>query len=221
MVRKQKVSARCRARRWTPGVASHFMKSLDQVPIDTPLVCLSRVSTTTQERKGNLVNQVTSNDKALLGRPVMHMVSGVESSSIDGYRPLLMKAIRLAKATKSVLVVRWRDRLIRHSDYDGQRCTEAPTIYEYEALIDLLDGVTVATIFHPDKPSRGDQVTEGQQAKGKCGGRPKSKSGWKRDRRDALLPQVRSLRAKGLSYWQIAEATGVAKGTAYDWLRLD
>lgn len=221
MVWKQKVSALCRARRWTPGVASHYLKWIEEVPSERSLVCLNRVSTTPQERAGNLLDQIAENSQALLGRPVVAVVSGVESSSIDGYRPLLMKAIRMARLHDAALVVSCRDRLLRHSDYDGRRCTEAPAIYEYETVMDMLDGVIIATILPPDTPSRGKQIKRGQAAKGNRGGPPKSKPGWKRDRRDELLPQVRWLRNKGWSLRAIAGEVGVPFGTVYDWLRPD
>jgi DNA invertase Pin-like site-specific DNA recombinase len=66
---------------------------------------------------------------------------------------------------------------------------------------------------------RNSQVRRGQQLKIQVGRRPKKqRAGYKKKRRQKLLPYVLELREKGKSQRQIARVTGVAPSTLQEWL---
>jgi len=182
------------------GVASRYISHLTR-PHRVILYC--RVSSQPQRHNGNLQDDINKalTDLRRLHCTVLKVVSGVETSQIFAPRGLLQQAIDLArKQHDTILVSPWRDRIIRHrgEDYEAQ-----PTVAEYNELIRLAAGVTIATIEHPDSTeTRSKQTKRGLEAKGR---RPhKPRPGEFKCRRLAWLPLVAVMATQGMSMRAIA-----------------
>jgi DNA invertase Pin-like site-specific DNA recombinase len=93
-----------------------------------------------------------------------------------------------------------------------------PSVAEWQDLMEVTQGVTLATVEHPDHNSHGRHIKLGQQAKGK-GGRPaKTQPGAKKQRREELMPRVLRMHKQGNSFGEIARKLGIAKSTIARWL---
>jgi len=218
--------------RHTPGIASEFLHHLPDLLAKRkkPMMLYCRASSDKQKRRGNLgegVDQAVEYLETMgyrIGRNLF-VFDGVESSRIEGRRPLLERAIEEAKKRNGIVVAMHRDRFIRSSSFDGRNKTEAPTIYEYMQLKRLAGDAPLATIRPPDAPARSDQIKRGQAAKGNRGGRPFTRK-WKK-RRLARIGLARKMRAAGRSYQDIADKLNARQDnfsdqtamTVYNWLR--
>lgn len=135
------------------------------------------------------------------------------------HRISLERAIWKAKETGSIVVAESASRFIRSfkSPYVW------PTVFEFNGLMELADGVQLATLHHPDthwQKERGLQSKRGQVASGRRGGRPAAGGpGWKTRRRVSKLPEAMKLRQQGLGYRTISKALGVPWGTVRGWLQ--
>jgi len=201
--------------RWMPGMASEFIHHLPTLLAkhgQRPVVLLSRVSTESQRKDGNLDDATASALRELkaFGCTVLKTFPEVANGGIfDSDRIVLERAIEYARQRGAWLVVQSRDRFLRGRTFDGTSQSELPTVGEYMALRRMAGGVPLATILPPDDPgARSSQIKRGQAAKGTHVGRPpKEMSGrgvFKR-RKAACSPEAQRLHAEGRSYRQIAQ----------------
>ncbi len=205
----------------------HFTALIQDRP-GIPRVLYCRVSGREQNRRGNLRDQ-SDNQHRTVGQHensvqacYREIASGWELD--DGMdRPTLAAAIATAKKIGAVLVVESTDRLIRSVEYSKKNQDVLPTVAEFDKLMRLADGVTLATLLHPDTSPgdvRSHQIKRGQRAKGHKGGRPRiTKPGEKKRRREEMLPMVLHLHRVGESRREIAEWTGLPVMTISDWIR--
>ena len=152
------------------------------------------------------------------------VVLGVVAEVTSGQNPIrLRSAVALAKRKKAKILAESMDHFVGRS---GCHSKTAPSLQaRYTELNDLrrvARGVELMTFLDPEAtPGEGrrSQVSQGQQLKGQVGGRPKTqKAGYKKERRQKLLPYVVELSGNGKSQRQIARVTGVAQSTVQEWL---
>lgn len=209
------------------GIASEFMHQLVESLPElkgklTLLYC--RVSTPEQEKDGNLDDQVAESLKKLedLGIFPEEVFCEQSTGSIFGWRPELDKAIDWCKRNNAVLIIRSRERLLRHRGYVSQEWDENPRfaspgriaafnewpcIYEYHYLSKMLQGVRVFSIHDPDKGEPRSDSTKRGLRRGKKGGRPSkydTSPGCRTRRREKLKPLALELKAQGLNDCEIA-----------------
>lgn len=211
-----------------PGKASNYIKYFEQLIREQPdlkVVLFGRVSACMQNHKGNLNDQLVSLRRAVEKYKVPIVCEFKEIGSGWWHeRERLQAAARRAFDERAVILAESTDRFIRSIYYDTKKNPSAqPSSLEYEELLRVTTGVTLATMLHPDTPwkeVRSHQSKRGQQIKGNSGGRPKvNKPGYKKQRRLEKLSQVLQLRINGASWEDINALTGVAKTTAADWVR--
>lgn len=225
---------RKRSWRFTRGIASEYIASLKrlvarEVGLNTApgvtgrlVVLYCRESSCKQQARGNLkiqIDHMVETVEALGCRIAKHedgehcIFKEVVTADIRAVydnspgrkiRRQLERAIDCARHHGAVLVAYSRDRLLRHSGYNGTNETDEPTIWELKLFEELADGVTVATILDPDTPSgvvRGFQIKLGQAKKSKGGRPPKHASERKsyNARRKRLRTIVKVLYLQGWS----------------------
>lgn len=208
-----------------PGRASDYIEhweDLVQRGAATSVVLYARSSHRTQDRRGNLSQQLAGLREQMKRYGVLIVAEFKETGSgweID--RERLKAAARRARKTGTVVVAESTDRFIRSKNYHSKKNPSArPTVAEFEALKQATRGIVLATIQPPDadwKKVRGCQSKRGQSAKGQRGGRP-GKPGHKKRRRLKQVPRVLRLRQKGLTYRAVAERTGISTMVVWDWV---
>jgi DNA invertase Pin-like site-specific DNA recombinase len=214
------------AREVWPGKASNYIRHLPDVLGDGPLVVvlMCRVSSGKQVQTGNLDEAVADALRQLqdFGINPIAVVKGSETSNVFEYRPILERALELARVNHAILVAPSRDRLIRSRLFGrGESMKmEPPAIVEYEELLRIAGTVPLATILHPDERAvRSSQTKRGQQAKGKKGGRPTKRNYKPRLANDAInRSKTWWLTRVGFSIGEIAEMTGRSKSTIQGWV---
>jgi DNA invertase Pin-like site-specific DNA recombinase len=165
----------------------------------------ARVSTRWQ--RGNLRAQITAMKKEVLrqGAKVVGRLSYVANGSGTHYRRVFKKA-RAAGA--SVVLFATPNRVLRGDHHAN--------------VLRAAKGLRVVTLCDPVRDDAGQErylARLGRRIKGK-GGRPRTRRpGYKKDRKDELLPKVLRLRNRGRSHRQIAVRTGVPYSTVGRWLR--
>ena len=178
--RRQKVSAQRRIEsRNQRGTASDYIAPFSALVPGDRVIIICRVSTRTQGKNGNLVDQ-----KRFLRRELENLgckIIGVVAYSESGFDPYwLGQAVRQAKASNAKLVAETTDRFIRHPLYHSKRNPDAQAREtDLGNLEDATDGVPLVTFLHPDaSPTdvRSHQRKRGQQQKNRKGGRPRSQS---------------------------------------------
>ncbi len=216
---RQRVSAK----RWlATGKASDYIGTIDKLRKGQAVVLYCRVSRCVQRRRGNLADQEQTLREIVerLGGHVVAVVSFVGSGQDSS---MLARAAALAKQHAAVIVAETTDRLIRHPAYhsDENWKVQARDI-DLQDVKYWADSVPVLTALHPDatpEEARSSQTMRGQRVKGRKGGRPKlSKPGYKKTRRQRLLPIVQSMRREGASLGQIAVTVGVPRSTVQEWV---
>jgi DNA invertase Pin-like site-specific DNA recombinase len=153
-------------------------------------------------------------------RPVVY--DGVETSNIFGNRVILERAIEEARRLGAILVAPSRDRIIRSQCFGPGKTAkvEQPSVHEYEYLLQLANGVVLATLLPPDERGHSSQVRRGQAAKGRKGGRPRKKNpGEVKDRRLRLTPLAIKKLSSGMSQRATSAALGIAESTLRGWIK--
>ncbi|MCP5404598.1 MAG: helix-turn-helix domain-containing protein [Pseudomonadaceae bacterium] len=220
------------AREWAlhgylaPGAQTNGIRHIDAYPPDTTFVPMLRVSTDNQDigsqRYGCEVALKTHGGTLLefctdgyLGR-----------ARLDGdgdYVCYLRAVSEFARDNNAVLLATTRNRLIRPYNKRGRPKKRPPSATELRLLSGIGGNVPMATLIDPDSPpsaERSFQTRLGQAYKGKKGGRPaKKKPGYKKRRRESLLPQVEQLLREGMSYRGIAERLEIDDRTVRRWVR--
>jgi DNA invertase Pin-like site-specific DNA recombinase len=214
-----------------PARASdYYIRHLKELAEECPglqVVLYLRESSRTQARNGNFDGQEAfcRQELELLGvtlveEPLYDVASGWAFDDRPGFRA----ACEAAKNRGVPLVSASLDRTLRSREYHSSEKPDAvPTVGEFEELKRQVDGVLPATIIHPDTPPdevRGNQSRWGQLAKRNKGGRPKKNlPGYKKERREQMLPEAQRMRKAGYSYSRIAKVLGVSRSTCQDWCK--
>jgi hypothetical protein len=217
----------------------HHIDEFD--PNNVIAVIYMRVSTSDQEKSGNLRNRCDLLRRELqkLGIRVVACYQEVADSRFVLGRPELAEAVAHARSliqknlkTTVVVVTDVRNRFIRCEDFRSNPSGDGPSAAQLNELRKLANGVNLATFLHPDMPF-GDVKsyetnvpTKLGELSGKKVGRPnKSLSdresnppGWKKARRLNLQPAVRILARQGIETRKIASHLGIAESTARSWL---
>ncbi|MCA9070740.1 MAG: recombinase family protein [Planctomycetaceae bacterium] len=192
------------------GIGSDYLRQLSGLIKDSQKVRGILYGRESRDN-GNLSDQVKQATEELesLGVEIIATFKEVQNGSIYNLdRTEFFKAFEVAKLHNAILVAPSRERIIRSKNYNGNFESDQPTVAEYNALQVLADGVTIATILHPDEFGRSKETKRGQQAKGNKGGRPpKEKPKTKphgKVRREAYLPLVLEMHKVGFSLRIIA-----------------
>lgn len=223
--RKRNKARAVAERRWI-GRGSRYLVKLAALLRRKPwlrrlVVLYCRESPGSRDYARNLKDQVKQALAELrkLGITPIKVFSQVETSNIYGDRRTLRKAIKYARQHGAILVADSRCRLLRYRDcglLDKRKEFEQPTVAEYEELIRLAGGVTIATLLDPDKSARSRQTKRGQEIarqKGKKIGRPRKRKRGK-NLTGAMRKQIISLwHRSSLSLNQIASKLGLPKTT--------
>lgn len=204
----------------TPSDYIHHFDDLDA----TEVILFCRVSGREQNRNGNLADQINENRRELekLGVTVIERYKEIESGWDNDHwmdRGALAAAAAHAKRLGVVLVAESLSRFIRSVDYHPSKNSHAvPTRAEFEKLLRITEGVTLATIAHPDTPptaERGVQSKRGMIQKNRMGGRPRKRT--RTIRPLETIQQAMELRAAGWSLGEIAKALKVPRPTVQSW----
>jgi DNA invertase Pin-like site-specific DNA recombinase len=137
---------------------------------------------------------------------------------------VFLQAVAHAQEHGTILVAVSVPRFLRSRYYNSEHDFDAePSADEFDELLLMADGVTLATIIHPSKPPwkvRKYESDYGRKAKGSgTGGRPKkAESGAKKQRLLDNIELVREMKSKGKKARFIAKRMGIPRSTVQDWL---
>lgn len=159
-----------------PGIASNYLHHLpDLLAMNLPVFLYLRVSTPKQFN-GRNIDDLREWSLRQLRRLFIKWPGGIydcqESSHIQESRPILERIIADARDAGGIVVAPFRDRFIRHEFFDGTNSSDKPTDEEYRRLLEMADGVPLATIIHPDSPSRSIRTAQAMRARNANAGRP-------------------------------------------------
>ena len=201
----------------TPGRASdyiHHLSDLLEPGKILKVVLYYRVSTETQYRNGNHIdemNQLIETVKKIEGVQIVAQEKEQDQASALDCRFRFRHLVQMAKEAGAVIVTTCRNRFVRNRRYHPKHIdTHYPTVEQYQALLELAQGVPLATYMDPDasdKETRSFLTKAGQAAKGRRGGRPKKTDnapGKRKRRKAVLLPMVKRLHEEGLSFRKIS-----------------
>jgi hypothetical protein len=155
------------------------------------------------------------------------VVLGVVLEATRDQDPIrLSKAVTFAKRKGAKLLAESIDRLVRRSGYHSKTAPSLQARYtELNDLRRVARGVELMTFLDPEATPgelRRSQGRRGPRLKGQVGARPKEqRAGYKKERRQKLLPYVLILRENGKTQRQITRVTGVAQSTVQEWLSND
>jgi hypothetical protein len=194
----------------TTALASSCFLSSRKLKAGQKVVLVARVSTSEQQRNGNLDESMARlwDEAEQRGCVVIYEYAYVGS----GKYPALLPAVEAALADDAVLVFETVDRAIRPLNFHPIKNPNAPLLADdLQRLKKLTRGVPLFTIGEPDASpgeNRGSQTTRGQRAKGNRGGRPRkavTNPGSRKAFRAKWLPLVLELHRARVSRWNIAE----------------
>jgi len=203
-----------------PGDACKYIKHCEaEIKPDDKVVLVCRVSTENQRPHLHAQELALRRWVAARGAVVVGVVHRVGRGCDDDYgsthltwlRRVALKAI----AKGATIIAESTKRLIRHPGFserwrDAQaRDTDLADLSEYTL------GVPLTTLLHPNAPPA--EVC-GYQTKRGGGGRPSvTRPGYKKARREELLPRVREMLAAGCSVRYIARTLTIPRRTARAW----
>lgn len=176
-------------------------------PGDKVIICC-RVSDDTQNKNGNLDDQ-ERNDREEINKLGAEIIGVFKHEGSGLYPYWLAPAAKQAKKDGAILVAESPNRFIRHAGFHHR---DWPNLQARKIDLEYLrlwtEGVPLATLLHPDaslSEEKGFQISRGQKAKQRPGGRPKKKEPRGKKRREFYLPQAIMLRKAGMSFRQIAD----------------
>jgi hypothetical protein len=152
------------------------------------------------------------------------VVLGVVVEVTCGQDPIrLNKAVTLAKRKKAKILAESMDHFIGHPSCRGKTESDPQAKHSgLDSLSQAAEDVEFMTFLDPGATPgelRRSQGRRGPRLKGQVGARPKEqRAGYKKERRQKLLPYVVELSENGKSQRQIARVTGVAQSTVQEWL---
>jgi DNA invertase Pin-like site-specific DNA recombinase len=208
------------------GKASDYIKWLCDMP-NLPglrVVLYCRVSLWKQKHYGNLKRQIAHAKAELrkLGVKVIAVFKEANTAKeFDECHRTLAGAAYYAKEHDAILVATATDRYVRHRQFVPKRPDLLPRVHEFEQLVAMTLGVTLATITHPDAPPeevQGIRSRAGQIESGNNGGRP-GKAGYKNRRRKQMKPAAIEMREEGRTLGEIAAKLRIKKSTLQGWLK--
>lgn len=110
---------------------------------------------------------------------------------------MLAEAISYCHRRSFVLVAASRCRFVRSTEfYDKKPRQDVMSQKEYRALKRMAEGVTLATLAHPNSSGRSEQTSRGIGSKGAKVGRPRkldTAPGWTKRRKASLIRTVKKL----------------------------
>lgn len=199
---------------------STFVRFKD-IPAGTPVILFARVSTSGQDRNGNLDDQLSRMRKKAdrYGFRVIDVFREVAPGR-KVKRPTIKRAIRFARKTGAVVVFETLDRMLRHTMFNPKTNPNARVSHaKTERFLSIHYGVRIAVMDDPHaslKKIKRLRTKRGQKAKGNTGGGD-NRPGKMVRRRQKLLPRVIKLRKKQSSFRQIGKRVGIAPMVAFDW----
>jgi hypothetical protein len=178
------------------------------IPVSTP----DRSKDLEAEEVEDWLRLAVENAGASVGR-----VETFTGSRYVGSLPIeLRQAARRSKRDGRKLLAEWRDRFIRPPiDEDQERITRAAL----EELRAHTLGAELVTLVRPNATSkevRANRTKRGHWAKGRKGGRPRTKYRPRFSEQD--LVRVQRLRERGWSYARIAKRFNRSKSTIQGWV---
>lgn len=230
----QAVRAMIRHRKQLMTEYVSWWREIEEQSNSRKVVLYCRVSARSQNHRGNLDNyevflrkRMKQNGTTKVIRVFREVASGWAWNDRSEFR----EACRFTKKHGAILVAFSVDRFIRSRSYHSKdNPFVQPSEDEFEYLQFVAEGITLATVYHPNKSARkirGIQSRLGQIIKKNKGGRPKKNPsgpknnppGYKKKRRDELKEGVRILRREGTSYGDIATTFGLRRSTVQYWCR--
>ena len=156
-------------------IASEFishLKALSKAHPKKTVIWYGRVSTDLQRPNLREARRFETERLRKLGWRVIATSCECANGSIWEERPWLHRAIALARKHGAILVANSRDRLLRADGFWRSNSSDTLSSADYDELGRISNGVTIATITHPDKSGRPSQIKRGQKEKKRAGGRP-------------------------------------------------
>ena len=205
-------------------LASAYIQWIEKTASGTPLFLLCRVSSDSQNANGNNADQ----EAGLRTAAEKHglIVLGVEAYSgraADAEAWLYGVANKAARAGAALLAESTSRFTRPHRYHPKHRPHLVAGANELRNLPWICGAVPLVTVLPPDaswKEERAYQSKRGQRQKNMKGGRPaKHKPGYKKQRREQLLPQVRRLWEDGNSFRAIAQRCRTSDRNVRRWLR--
>ncbi len=193
------------------------------------VVLLCRVSSCQQGKSGNLLGQELHLRRAveLRGGVVVGVVKHEWSGRGPEWLGKLAAACNEARRLGATVLAVSTDRFIRSRYFKSTKRRQCQAQAQQHDLMDLAlaaNGVRLMTLLDPDAPPvvcRSLLVRCGQGSKGQKGGRPRKPDGtpgYRKRRREELLPRVLELRGQGESLGRIAKLTGLTKRLVQEWV---
>jgi hypothetical protein len=211
--------------RFQPCVFSNHIQSFCVRPGDK-VVLWVRVSGRAQRRRGNLKDgesflraQVAKCQGGVVA-VVTHVGAGWEPACLAR----LSKAAVIARQHGAILLAETTDRFVRHPSYHSKlRSHLQASDVDVEELLFAVGDVPLMTFLHPDASPvqvRSYQRRRGQQQKGRKGGRPRAKGGYKASHREDRLAVSKMFwgTMAGRSLRDIAARTGRPPATIQGWV---
>jgi hypothetical protein len=203
--------------------SDYDIRHADELTPGTRVWLLARESTEKQKADGNLDDQVRHlrEEAERRGWAVVGVTSYV-SNSLNTHR--MVPTVRAARAAGAAVVAETMCRYRRPESFDSKTNFHAPlTAADMERFRQHVGPGPLHTLEDPDAPphdNRGVQSSRGMETSGHMGGRGNKVTERQRqeEKREETLPEVRRLRAAGMSLGKIAVATGVPKATIQTWL---
>lgn len=185
--RKRRISARSWGQR---GNASQYISPVDSLtgPLSAVLWC--RVSGREQQRTSKLDRQVENliAEAERRGITVVDVIRHVGSGTDPTW---LVRASILAKEHGAIILAECTDRFVRHPGFMDTNQDAQARDFDLEDLARAADGVTLATILHPDAPA--SEVRSYQRTRLGCNpGRPQQEM-TQAEMRAAVWKQIKRL----------------------------
>ena len=214
--------------RHTTGRASNYLHHAEvyfrQHPDMRVILYIRNSSRTARQRLNHIIhetvlrNWVEKRNVPILGEPFVEFKSG---RGLNHNRKELLKAVRLARKHKAVIITTCTNRYLRNKN---KQADIPPTQQEFDTLIKLTRGVPLLTLLHPDLPPsrvRSRLTKWGQRIKGNKGGRtPKQKAGYFKQRRMKLRPlALKYFHDEKIIISEIARMIDVPRSTVDRWIK--
>jgi len=199
----------------------HLAELLKEDPSIDKVVVYARVSERDQDRKGNLYRQIANLVSEVVLTHQLEIVaiySTVASGSLRHENERLITALRHARRLGVPLVAESAPRFIRSIYYDSNANTDAwPSKGDFSEFRDLAQGVTLATVWHPDlAPS---EIRHLEQARGNRFQSKHRSVSRRAQRRAAFANLAFRLHFRDVSLTDLAYWFSVSRSTVQEWVK--
>lgn len=203
----------------TPGDATRYIR---EFCIEDGTVCILCCRVSGRERKANLKDQDRSLRRPIIAAGgVVHSVVCHAGSGWDC--EWLVEPARIAKRVGAILIAESTDRFVRNQDYAGDDSTDLrATDAELQELRRCTLGVPLMTWLPPNmslSDVKSYQTKRGQFGKRDRGGRPGSKPGHKKRRRERMKTTMQFYNWLGASLHETSRRTGVPVANVSRWFQ--